>query len=349
MEKAVIYSIKEQRKESIGRQIRRYTEYAAPNGIAAIDPAKSTIAVEILTNYSCGGTITEKAARLNTRGLQTTQGNGFIEDHRHTFLENRRYPGKYEYGDTVVRDAFEPIILPGQFEQAQNRLEINPKASACKRADEPFILAEKIFCGLCGTPMTGESADGQNGRYHYYRCSDNKRVKKCEKKTIHKRMIEDIVINSIIALLSGEEKLQEMADLIMEIQDKSGIENLLRREFGEAEISKRAGLPCDNKLSRDEVLCWLECVRGIDTSDIKQREMIVNLFVSAVYVFDDHIVINAVNLTHLHWRQLHHSQERTVYIRKVEGSIPFISANAPHNQYDYAVRCLLCFCFVSRA
>lgn len=293
----------------------------------AVDPVEAVIVIEIFTRYADGETITEIINSLNSRGLRTKRGNEFNKNSLHTILKNRRYLGVYEYRDIVIPDAFEPIITPELFEKVQKRLGINKIASAHKKADEPFILTTKIFCGDCGAAMIGDGGTSRNGsKHYYYKCSNNKRKKLCRKKAVKKHVIEDIVIHNITQLLFSDERLQEITDLVMEIQEKTntvipmlqrelkevnrGISNLLdaiqkvglsdsmqqryealEKRKSELEISIKTEQLREKKLSRDEVLCWLERFRGIDTSDIKQREMLVNIFVNAVFVFDDHLVI----------------------------------------------------------
>jgi len=291
-----------------------------------IDSAEAVIVVEIFTRYADGETLTEIINSLNSRGLRTKRGNEFNKNSLHTILKNRRYLGVYEYRDVVIEGAFEPIIPQELFDKVQSRLAINKVASAHTKADEPFILTTKLFCGDCGAAMIGESGTGRNGKHYYYKCSNNKRKKICKRKAVRKHLIENIVISNITELLFSDKRLQEIADMVMEIQEKTNtiipmlqrelktvtksIDNILdaiqqmglseslqqryealEKRKAELEISIKTEQLREKKLSRDEVLCWLEHFRGIDTSDIKQREMLVNIFVNAVFVFDDRIVI----------------------------------------------------------
>lgn len=199
-------------------------------------------------------------------------------------------------------------IVPRRFfELESNRSVINKNASHHNKADDPFILTGKIFCGHCGTPMTGTSISGTGISSHHYIYSNNKRVKRCQQNSVRKQTIEDIVIKSIAALLLNDDMLHEMADMITEKQAISFAEirtqselfsagispsDLLRRRYEALPDATIRIEPLDTQeLSSSEVLCWLEHIRTTDLSDTKTRRMLVDCFLSAVYIFDDHYVI----------------------------------------------------------
>ena len=65
----------------------------------------------------------------------------------------------------------------------------------------------------------------------------------------------------------------------------------LEKQKSELEISIKAEQLRERKLTREEAIFWLEGFRNIDMSNIDQRQMLVSIFVNAVYVFDDRLVI----------------------------------------------------------
>ena len=44
-------------------------------------------------------------------------------------------------------------------------------------------------------------------------------------------------------------------------------------------------------LSREQILFWLHKFRGIDTSKREQRQLLIDTFIKAVYLYDDRIVL----------------------------------------------------------
>ena len=113
-------------------------------------------------------------------------------------LENRRYLGEYRYQDTIINDAFVPIITPELFDKCQARRLANKQKSASFKGvvKEKYILSDKLYCGLCGMNMAGESGKSSTRKMHrYYKCRNAKKFKTCAKKAINKQFIEDIVFN----------------------------------------------------------------------------------------------------------------------------------------------------------
>jgi len=43
-------------------------------------------------------------------------------------------------------------------------------------------------------------------------------------------------------------------------------------------------------LTKDQILFWLHKFRGIDTSKLEQRQILIDTFVNAIYLYDDKIV-----------------------------------------------------------
>ena len=83
-----------------------------------------------------------------------------------------------------------------------DRFARNRYDSAKEKAKINYLLSTKLFYGKCGALMLGESGYGyKNNMYHYYKCANTKRRKTCDKKSVRKDWIEDLVIN-----LTYEEK-----------------------------------------------------------------------------------------------------------------------------------------------
>ena len=162
---------------------------ADEDGFYVVEPSEAMIVREIFVLYADGWTLTEIINHLNGKGLRTKRGNEFNKNSLHSILNNRRYLGEYEYRDIVTPNAFAAIITQDLFDSVQARLHKNKVASARKKADEPFILTPKLFCGDCGAKMVGESGKGRNGMHYYYKCGNAKRGKKCKRKAVRKHWI----------------------------------------------------------------------------------------------------------------------------------------------------------------
>ena len=68
--------------------------------------------------------------------------------------------------------------------------------------------------------MVGESGNAKTRRYAYYKCVNNKRTKTCDKKTVKKDWIENIVIDQVIKFINDDELIERLIDKILKYQDK---------------------------------------------------------------------------------------------------------------------------------
>lgn len=75
----------------------------------------------------------------------------------------------------------------------------NQKAPARHKAEDDYILTTKLKCGKCGAFMVGDSGTSKTGAvHHYYKCASAKRHKGCDKKSVKKDWIENLVVNHTI-------------------------------------------------------------------------------------------------------------------------------------------------------
>ena len=109
-------------------------------------------------------------------------------------IKNPRYTGTFELMGQVVHCP--PIVDKAQWERCNVRAKtVNRTRNAAGRATVCYWLSGKVFCGLCGSPMIGESGRGKNGEMHYYyKCSNRKRKRICGKKTEQKDYLEQLVM-----------------------------------------------------------------------------------------------------------------------------------------------------------
>ena len=86
------------------------------------------------------------------------------------------------------------------------------------RSVDDYILTTHLFCGKCGTMMTGEVGTSMTlQQYRYYKCH-HVRKKKCDKKNVRKEWIEDLIIDNIMKYISDDNIIEELAEHILNIQ-----------------------------------------------------------------------------------------------------------------------------------
>lgn len=94
------------------------------------------------------------------------------------------------------------------------------KALAKHKAEDEYLLTTKLFCGKCQCYMVGESGTGRNKVHRYYKCASVKNHKGCDKKTVKKDWIENLVIKVIKDIIFDDNLINDLADTLIEALGK---------------------------------------------------------------------------------------------------------------------------------
>lgn len=291
-----------------------------------LDPLTAPLVEEAFSRYANNETIADIARDFNARGYRTSRGAKFNKSSFKNIFRNEKYIGVYKYRDIRVEDAVPRIVSDDVWKKVQARMKINEEAPARGKAKTPYLLAGKIFCGHCGAPMVGESGHGRSGQtYNYYACATSRRKHACNKKAVPKDWIEDIVAQDAIAALSddvieyvatiaaqqSEEEIrqntnipaiqQQIADIERKIKnltkaiESSGLspDAIVSRiaELDEQKKGLTTQLAEEQKsvipVKKEQVIYYLESVREKAIPIETQKQMLIDLFVNSVTVYDD--------------------------------------------------------------
>jgi hypothetical protein len=207
-------------------------------------------------------------------------------------------------------------------------MQMNKKAPARKKeADESFILTTKLICGKCGAFIAGESGTGKSGKKHYYyKCSHAKNKKTCDKQAIKKDWIENLVFVASMEMLNNQDLINYLVDTIYDIQNKESSElPLLQQQISEVEkaannilnaiqqgvLNEFTKTRLDELTERKEQLetailqekiakptitneqihFWIDGFKKLEIMNHETRKRIIDIFVNAVYVYDDELKI----------------------------------------------------------
>ena len=83
------------------------------------DPVNALIVADIFTRYAGGESAKSILNSLIQQGIKNGQGKPVTYSFITNMLKNRRYLGEYRFKDTVVEDAFTPLIDVEIFEKCQ--------------------------------------------------------------------------------------------------------------------------------------------------------------------------------------------------------------------------------------
>lgn len=295
-----------------------------------IDPATAPAVRYIFEQYAAGVPNREIVKEVNARGYRSIHGAEFNDNAIPRIIKNEKYMGIYRYYDLVIEDAVPPIVDKELFSKANERMIKTKRAPAAKRTVN-YMLTGKLFCGLCGSAMVGDSGTSRTkGTIHrYYTCRNVKFGHTCHKKSIKKDEIENIVIDELIHFLGNDELLERIADGVIKCQSENmkntqipsmqkSLKDLERREanlmraieegagaFAEfrdriqqlraeendLKISLAREQASNFVLTREQVLYFFVRLRTGDPADEGYRQTLIDTLVRKIFVFDDKITI----------------------------------------------------------
>ena len=292
-----------------------------------LDPLTSPLVLEAFQRYDNGDKMVKIVNFLNDKGVRNMQGGKMTHSSVNTMLKNRRYIGELSFRDIVAPDAIPAIVPKDLFDRVQKRMDKNKRAPACGKADEEYLLTTKLFCGKCGALMFGESGTSATGRtYYYYKCANVKRRKGCNKKTVQKEWLEDLVVRETMKLIQDDAVIDKIVQLVMDVQNQENtaipllekqlrevdkkLDNLMkaiedglytrttkeRLEALEIQKDELTAKIADEKLKKpsfneDFIRFWLLKFRKFDISQKKQRKALIEIFVNAIFLYDDRMLI----------------------------------------------------------
>ena len=303
-----------------------------------IDPDTAPIAKLIFEKYASGQTAFEIIKYLNDKGYRTPRKLPFSKSSLQHMLKNEKYIGVYVYKDIIYdEDAVPAIVDKETFYKVQSMLKTNRRAPKAAWNYSDYLLTDKLFCGLCGEKMVGESGFGKaKKKYSYYSCLNRKHNKGCKKKPVRQDFIENLVLNEIQRILEDDNLLEYIAEQTWQYylkQDESrkeieamqtqlvdaekGLKNLVKAvEDGmpysmakdridglEGQIAALQKAIAEKKLSlgfkltKDHIIYFLEQFRKLDVTDRDCQKRLVKTFVNAIYLYDDGRIKIAYNYT----------------------------------------------------
>ena len=302
----------------------------APDKHFIVDEETAPIVVKVFEMYASGQTVTEICDTLNAQGYKTSRGVAFNKNSLRKMLQNKRYIGIYTYKDKEIPGGMPRIISDDLFYKVQEVMTKNRKAPARSKARQEYLLTTKLFCGYCREMMRGYGGTGKSGKPHYYYACNNMIKKRCKKKIVRKDYIENLVIEECRKQLTPaniDKIAREVVALCEREKDNSNlkrIEKLMRENerkqrnlmaaVAECEIDSvrkslyveiaRLNTELDTlkneyaieqagavSLTITEVKFFLSQLRKDKADSISYRKTLINVFVNAIYLYDDKITI----------------------------------------------------------
>ena len=291
------------------------------------DPLLAPYVEQTFQKYADGATMTDLRDWLKEHNIKNTLGGEMSYNTIQRMLSNRRYIGELRLRDVVQPNAIPALVSEDLFNKVQEKLVKNKKAPARHKAEESYLLTTKLYCGKCGALMFGESGVSHTGKaHHYYKCATAKKKKTCDKKTVRKQWLEDLVVNETMKLVEDDASMNAIIAKVMELQNQEstdlpiyekqlketevGITNMLnaiqmgiltsstkerlealeeqRKELQARIAEERLAKP---RMKEEFVRFWLLRFRKLDMTQPEQRQALVDTFINAIYLYDDKVLI----------------------------------------------------------
>ena len=293
-----------------------------------IDPLTAPFVLEAFKRYDEGATMTQIRDWLNEKGIKNTRRQEMTYNSIQHMLNNRRYIGEYSYREVIIPDGIPAIVPKDLFDRVQEKMAKNKKAPARHKAEDDYLLTTKLFCGYCGAYLCGESGTSRTGLvHHYYKCvSVKKKRAECHKKPVKKQWIEDLVVDETMKMVMDDKAIEAIVSMLMELQNressslplyekelkdtKAAIDNMLnaiqqgifnkstKARLDELEAAKdelENMIACEKlakpKITEEQMMFWLHRFRKLDVSKKEHRQMLIDTFVNAIYLYDDKMLI----------------------------------------------------------
>ena len=183
----------------------------------------------IFEEYAKGTRKTEIVEQLNKMGYRTNKGKKFTKQSIQNSLSNKKYIGLYK-NDFVENNNYYPAIIDKAiFDKVQERLKLNKRFATMPK--EKFLLSGKVFCGHCGANMIGTSGTSHTGKTHaYYTCLERNKRHNCDKSNENKQKLEDFVFNKIYTKILQPNKIEEIADKLLQ-EYENDINNTTLKQY----------------------------------------------------------------------------------------------------------------------
>lgn len=155
--------------------------------------------------YASGKTKSQIARALNARGFRTLTGREFTFNNISHIIVNRLYIGDFTYKpgtEYEIKRTCPRIVTDEVFTTCQERAASDKRNFGHKRSAVEYMLSGKLFCGHCGSAMTGDAGTSRNGAVHnYYTCFNKKRRQGCTKKSEPLEAIERYVVAQTVEFI----------------------------------------------------------------------------------------------------------------------------------------------------
>lgn len=192
--------------------------YEIVNKRWTINKAEAEVVRGIFKRYKNGEKMIDIVARLKRDGIKTKKGSYLDMNLVWRMIRNEKYIGVVRSNEKVYTDVIPAIVDEGLFRECNRIMDGHKHKSRECKAEKPYILSGKLFCGYCGSFMIAEAGTSKTGKvHHYYKCSKRKRkLSACGKKNYRQKDLEDLVFNTVAEYVLKPNVIDQIAEIVVE-------------------------------------------------------------------------------------------------------------------------------------
>ena len=263
--------------------------YRIENGKYIIDEREAEGVRMVFSMYANGYGYTQIARALAAVGFVSKKGNPFAKNSLFDMLGNEKYIGTYTFNKVVkgrnkkrnthgspsdelirIENAIPAIIDKNIFARVQEKRTFNKHRGGAFRTTVNYLLSGRIFCGECGSSMSGTHLKVRGQDYWYYTCAKKERVAtcKCTNRAVRKYLLEKWVLSQLLDELLSPEGIEriaeEMSKAYAEVADQS---------HNKLEALTKAQKQAEQKLNNLYVLIEEGIADEYDKARLKQTKL----------------------------------------------------------------------------
>ena len=200
--------------------------YKVENHKILINEEQAEVVRFIYEQYALGVYVKDIIADLTTKHI-LNHGKPFARNNIYNILKNEKYSGIYRFNNQTFENMYPQIVSTEIYEKVRQKTNQNKYGK--RSVEVVYLLRNKLKCGYCGEPISAEcGTTSQGNKRRYYKCLGKKRhTTNCNKQTLRKEILEDLVIKILIEQLNNSKTLDKIANNILKVQESEDCENTL--------------------------------------------------------------------------------------------------------------------------
>ena len=183
-----------------------------------INSFEADVVRDVFNRYKNGEKLNDIINILNRDGIKTKAGSAFNMNSVARMIRNEKYIGIVRSNGNIYTNIVPAIVEEKLFRECNEMMdEHKHKQRECK-AEKPYILSGKLFCGYCGSMMTAEAGTSKTGKvHHYYKCFNRKKnPSACGKKNYKQKDLEDLVFDMTVDYILKPKVIDQIAQIVVE-------------------------------------------------------------------------------------------------------------------------------------